>query len=98
MIRGVNLDDAVKPEGIEASTIDGSYGGLTGGASLSQIVRESRNYLIKNTSYTALAGEQIGVNTTAGPNNNSNRYTQRQVKLLQLLTPQSWSSKRMYCC
>mgnify|MGYP003345129321 CR=1 FL=1 len=66
LIRGVNLDDAVKSEGIEASTIDGSYGGLSGGASLSQIVRESRNYLIKNTSYTALAGEQIGVNTTAG--------------------------------
>ena len=66
LIRGVNLDDAVKSEGIEASTIDGTYGGLSGGASLSEIIRESRNYLIKDAPYTALAGEQIGVNTTAG--------------------------------
>ena len=66
LIRGVNLDDAVKSEGVEASTIDGTYGTLSGGASLSQIIRESRKFLIKDAGYTALAGENIGVDTTSG--------------------------------
>lgn len=66
IIRGVNLDDAVKTEGVQASSIDGTYGTLTGGSSLSEIVRASRNFLIKTSGYTALAGEQLGVNTTSG--------------------------------
>ena len=67
LIRGVNLDDAVQTEGVQASSLDGAYGSLTGASTISQIIRESRNYLIKSTSYTALDGEKIGVNTTSGP-------------------------------
>jgi len=67
LVRGVNLDDAVQTEGVQASSIDGTYGSLTGASTLSQIIRESRNFLIKSTSYTALDGEKIGVNTTSGP-------------------------------
>tara|TARA_B100001057_G_scaffold498858_1_gene607410 strand:- start:130 stop:1215 length:1086 start_codon:yes stop_codon:yes gene_type:complete len=57
LIRGANVQDSLISEGVSADTI--------GGKTADDIVNDSRKFTLKTASFTASAGNQIGVNTSS---------------------------------